>query len=146
MAIFSRRLTHVVTRKDLALVVAPTYAKAARVDFDEAHERMQRAVENPRVLERLYQGLSDALFAFQGARTTEDELIDKLSAGMQARRARVQGAELSSALSAAMVMIDIELGYSPEMMRDALQTPKGKKLLEDGLKALGLHLLKQLIK
>ena len=50
------------------------------------------------------------------------------------------------ALSAVMVMLNVELGYAPEMMRGALENPKGKALLEDGLRALGTHLLKELIK
>ncbi len=143
---FSRRLPHVVTRKDLALIVAPTYASAANVDFDEAHERMERAVGTQRIVDALYQGLSDALYEKQGARTSEDELIDKLSEGIQKRRSRVKAAPLTPGLSAAMVMLNLELGYAPEMMRNALNEPKGQKLLQDGLRQLGAHLLKELIR
>jgi hypothetical protein len=144
--VFSRRLPHVVTRKDLALIVAPTYAAAANVDFDEAHERMERAVGTQRIVDALYQGLSDALAEKQGARTTADELIDKLSEGIQKRRSRVKAAALTPALSAAMVLLNLELGYAPEMMRNALNEPKGQKLLQEGLKQLGGHLLKELIR
>src|SRR3954454_22743559 len=143
---FSRRLLHVVTRKDLALLLAPTYAQSANVDFDEAHERMERAVGTQRMVDALYQGLSDALYARQGARSGEDELIDNLSAGVQKRRSRVKAAPLTPAISAAMVMFNLELGYAPEMMRNALENPKGQALLKDGLKPLGAHLLSQLIK
>jgi len=73
-------------------------------------------------------------------------LIDELSAGVQKRRSRVKAAALTPALSAVMVMLNVELGYAPEMMRGALENPKGKALLEDGLRALGTHLLKELIK
>ena len=141
-----RRLPHVLTRKDFAVVVAPTYAAAANVDFDEALERMERALAAPRVLDALYQGLAGALRERESARTTEDELLDKLSAGVQKRRSRVKAAALSPALSAAMVMLNLEIGYAPEMMRNALAEPKGQKLLEQGLKELGAHLLKELIK
>jgi len=143
---FSRRLPHVVTRKDLALLIAPTYAASANVDFDEAHERMERAVESDGVSGHLYAGLSAALHERKGSRTTEDALIDELSAGVQKRRSRVKAAALTPALSAVMVMLNVELGYAPEMMRGALENPKGKALLEDGLRALGTHLLKELIK
>jgi hypothetical protein len=144
--VFSRRLTHVVTRKDLALLIAPTYAASANVDFDEAHERMERAVASDRVADHLYAGLSAALHERKGPRTAEDALIDDLSAGVQKRRSRVKAAALTPALSAVMVMLNVELGYAPEMMRGALENPKGKALLEDGLRALGTHLLKELIK
>jgi len=144
--VFSRRLSHVVTRKDLALLVAPTYAAAANVDFDEAHERMERAVGSQRIVDRLYAGLSAALHERKGKRTSEDELMDALSAGVQARRSRVKAAQLSPGVSAVMVLLNLELGYAPEMMRGALENPKGKALLDDGLRELGAHLLRELIK
>jgi hypothetical protein len=144
--VFSRRLPHVVTRKDLALLIAPTYAASASVDFDEAHERMERAVGSQRIVDRLYAGLSAALEQRKGPRTTEDAVIEDLSAGMQKRRSRVKAAPLTPAISAVMVMLNLELGYAPEMMRGALENPKGKALLDDGLQALGTHLANELIK
>ncbi len=143
---FSRRLPHVVTRKDLALLVAPTYAASANVDFEEAHERMERAVGSQRVIDELYAGISAALEDRRGPRTTEDALIDALSAGVQKRRSRVKAATLSPAVSAVMVLLNLELGYAPEMMRGALENAKGKALLDEGRRALGAHLLKELIK
>jgi hypothetical protein len=53
---------------------------------------------------------------------------------------------LTPAISAVMVMLNLELGYAPEMMRGALENPKGKALLDDGLQALGTHLANELIK
>lgn len=146
MTLFSRRLPHVVTRKDLALIVAPTYAESAEVDFDEAHERMERAVGSQAIVDSLYQGLSAALFERKGPRTTEDELIDQLSAGVQKRRSRVKPAPITPAISAVMVMLNLELGYAPEMMRTTLASPKGAAMLQQGLRDLGVHLLQQLIK
>ncbi len=144
--VFSTRLPHVVTRKDLALMLAPTYAASANVDFDEAHERMQRALDNQRIADALYQGLSSALEERQGPRTSVDELIDELSAGVQKRRSRVKAAGLTPPISAVMVLLNLELGYAAEMMRNALENPKGKALLQEGLHALGAHLVSQLIK
>jgi len=138
-----RRLPHVLTRKDLAIVVAPTYAAAANVDFDEALERMERAVASASNADALYEGIAAAL---AGKRAPEDELIDKLSAGVEKRRSRVKAAALTPALSAAMVMLNLELGYAPEMMRNALAEPKGRKLLLQGLAELGAHIMKELVK
>ena len=142
----SRRLPHVLTRSDLALVLAATYAASAQVDFDEAHERLERALASPRVLDALYRGISTALDERKTARKTEDELIDQLSAGVQKRRSRVKAATLTPGISAVMVMLNLELGYAAEMMRDTLSTPKGHALLEDGLRAVGEHVCKELIK
>ena len=143
---FSRRLPHVITRKDLALLLAPTYAASAEVDFEEAHERMERAVGSQRVVDQLYAGVSAALEERKGPRTSEDELIDALSAGVQKRRSRVKPAPPGPGISAVMVLLNLELGYAPEMMRGALENPKGKALLDEGLRSLGTHLLKELIK
>jgi hypothetical protein len=142
----SRRLPHVVTRKDLALLIAPTYAAAANVDFDEAHERMERALGNQRIVDQIHAGLSAALLARKGPRTAEAFLLADLSAGVQKRRSRVKPSALTPAVSAVMVMLNLELGYAPEMMRGALENPKGKALLDEGLRALGAHLLDELIK
>ena len=146
MALFSKRLPHVLTRKDLALIVAPTYAKSAEVDFEEAHERMERAVGTQAIVDALYEGLSLALFDRQGPRTGEDELIDNLSAGVQKRRSRVKATEVTPGISAVMVMLNLELGYAPEMMRETLASPQGAQMLQQGLRELGNNLLQQLVK
>jgi hypothetical protein len=146
VTLFSRRLPHVITRGDLSRTLAPTYAKAAQVDPEEAEDRLLRAFANQRVLDEVYGGLSAALAEAKGARTTEDELVDKLSAGVQARRGRVRAAELTPAISAVLVLVNVELGEAPERMRDTLQAPKGRALLQEGLKALGAHLVKELIR
>ena len=122
---FSPRLRHVLTRSDLALVLAPTYASAANVDFDEAHQRTQRAVASERLAGLLYDGLSAALDARKGPRTSVDEVVDNLSAGVQKRRSRMKAVRLTPGVSAVMVLLNLEIGYAPEMMRGALETAKG---------------------
>lgn len=141
-----RRLPHVLTRKDLAYALAETYAASARVDFEEAHERLERALSDVRVLDSLYRGLAAALQERRGPRMTEDELLDRLSAGVQKRRSKVSAAPTTPALSAVIVMLDLELGYAAEMMRGTLETPKGRALLDEGLRALGAHVVKELLK
>ena len=61
VAMFSRRLPHVITRSDLSRALAPTYAKAAQVDAEEAEDRLLRAFANQRILDEVYAGLSAAL-------------------------------------------------------------------------------------
>jgi len=136
----------VLTRADLAMLVAPTYAKALSVDEEEALERMTRALERPGVADDLYRGISEALRQAKGPRTSEDELMDKLSKGVQARRARAKAAPSTPALSAVMVRVNLELGLAPEQLRATLESEKGRALLEEGLSALGQHLLKDLLR
>jgi hypothetical protein len=146
VALFSRRLPHVLTRADLAVLVAPTYAEALSVDEDEARERLEQVLGKLEVADDLYRGLSAALEAAKGPRTTEDALMDKLSAGVQARRARVKAAPATPALSAVMVRLDLEIGLAPEPMRAMLATQRGRALLEEGLRGLGAHLVKELLR
>src|SRR4051812_4922112 len=137
MSAYPKRLPHVITRADWAYLLAPTYAVAQSVDEDIALERLQRAVHGEQLLALLYGGLGAAIEKSRGPRTTEDALIDKLSVGVENRRARVKALRGSPALSAALVRIDLEIGHAPEMMRDALSNPKGAALMQAGFEELG---------
>jgi len=144
--LFSRRLPHVVTRADLALLLAPSYAASMSVDDEEAHERLVQALGSAEVVEELYRGISAGLAAAQGKRTTEDALMDKLSAGLQARRSKVKAAPATPALSAVMVRLNLEIGLAPGQMRDMLASDKGRAMLDKGLAELGGFLVKELLR
>lgn len=146
MAYFSRRLPHVLARGDLVALLAPTYARARDVDEEEASERLSRALAVPAALEDLYRGISAALADAKGPRTREDALVDRLSAGVVARRGRARPAPASPAVSAALVRLDLEIGLAAEPMRDVLAGPKGRVLLEAGLRELGAHLVRELLR
>jgi hypothetical protein len=146
VALFSKRLPHVMPRADLARMIAPTLAKASQVDVEVAEERLERALTNQRVLDDIYGGLSAALAEAKGPRTSEDEQIDKLSAGVQARGRRVRAADLTPAISAVLVLLNLEAGEAQEMMRETLQSEKGRALLQEGLRSLGKHFVKELIR
>jgi hypothetical protein len=146
MPLFSRRLPHVLPPKDLVRLLAPTYSAARGVDEEEAVDRLGEALAVPGVVDDLLDGISAALAARQGPRTSEDALVDRLAAGVTARRGRVRAAEATPAVSAALVRIDLEVGLAPEPMRATLATPRGRALLEEGLKALGEHVVRELVK
>jgi hypothetical protein len=146
MALISRRLLHVVTLPDLAVLLTPTYAEAMSVDDEEAHERLVRALARTRIADDVYLGLSEALEGVQGARTSEDALMDKLSKGVARRRARVKSAPSTPGLAAVLVRINLEIGLAPEQMRATLDTDKGRTVLAAGLRDLGNHLVKELLK
>jgi hypothetical protein len=144
--LFSPRLPAVLTRADLAWLVTPTYAEALSVEDDEAHERLARALRQQELVEDLLWGISEALPDQQGPRTSADQLVDKLSKALHARRGKVTAAPAGAAISAVLVRINVELGLAPEPMRATLQTDKGQRLLDDGLRALGAHLASELLK
>lgn len=139
------RLPHVVTRADLVALLAPTYAQARSVSDDEARERLDEALRHAQVLADLYRGLDAALRDRQGPRTREDAVMDRLSAAVEARRARVRPVAATPAIAAALVRIDLEIGVAPEPMRATLASDRGRALLDEGLRALGADLVKQLL-
>jgi hypothetical protein len=146
VTLFSRRLPHVVTRADLARILLETYVDLMNVDDDEALDRLGRALDRPELLDALYGALSTGLEAQQGARTSEDQLMDKLAKGVQKRRSRVKAAPGHPAIAAVLVRINLELGLAPEQMRTILQTDKGRAQLDDGLARLGKHLVGELLR
>jgi hypothetical protein len=146
MPLISRRLLHVVTVPDLAILLTPTYGEAMSVDDEEAHDRLTRALQRSRVADDLYGGLSEALEAIQGVRTTEDALMDRLSKGIQRRRSKVKAAPGTPGLAAVLVRINLEIGLAPEPMRATLDSEKGRAALAAGLRELGAHLVKELLK
>ena len=146
MHLFSRRLLHVLTLPDLAVLLTPTYSEAMSVEDEEAHERLVRALSRTRVADDIYLGISHALEEVKGERTSEDALLDKLSKGLQKRRARVKGAPATPGLSAVLVRINLEIGLAPEQMRATLESDRGRAVLERGLQDLGTYLVKELLK
>ncbi len=142
----SPRLPHVVTRSDLALLVAPTYAEVVGVDPDEAHERVARALEAPDILADLLRSVSTALEPLAREAGDVDALVDKLSKGVEKRRGRVKGLAATPTLVALMVRFNLALGLAPESMRATLESDKGRRLLEQGLLDLGAHLVKALVR
>lgn len=146
MTLFSPRLPHVVTRADLTRILLETYVDAMAVEDEEALDRLSRALARPELLEALYRGLTVALDAARGERTSEDQLMDRLGKGVQRRRSRVKAAPSHPAIAAVLVRINLELGLAPEPMRATLQTEKGRALLEDGLARLGKHVVAELLK
>ncbi len=128
------------------MLLAPTYAKARDVDEEEASERLSRALAVPAALDDLYRGVSEALVDARGPRTPEEALMDRLSVGVVARRARARAAEATPAVSALLVRLDLEVGLAAESMRATLATPKGRALLDAGLREIGGHLVKELLR
>ena len=97
-------------------------------------------------MDDLYRGISAALEEARGPRTTEDAVMDKLSKGVQARRSRAKPAPESPAISAVLVRLNLEIGLAPEQMRAMLASEKGRAMFEEGLRALGAHLVKDLLR
>jgi len=144
VALFSHRLPHVLTRADLADLLAPTYAREGNVSEELAHERMARALKSSGVPDRLYAAISTALVSAQGSKT-QDAVMDALSKAVPKRCGKIGAAPSTPALSAVTVLLNIELGLAPGDLRSTLESDKGRVLLDRGFRALGKYLVEQLI-
>lgn len=141
---FSPRLPHVVRRKDLVLLLAPTYARARGVDEGEAAERLTRALDAQPLFEEVQAALGGALADGKGPRTSADAVVDRISANLVRRVARARATEATPGIAAVLVRIDLETGLAPESMRETLASPRGRALLEAGWRELGAHLAREL--
>jgi hypothetical protein len=144
VTLFSPRIPHLFPKKTLARLLSPTYAAGMNVDEEEAHERLVQALDVPAVVEDLQRGISAALERKQGPRTSADKILDKLSAGVAKRGGNVRAATSTPGIAAVLVRVNLEIGLAPEPMRATLATPRGAAALEEGLEALGAHLVKEL--
>jgi hypothetical protein len=141
---FSPRVPHLFPKKALARLVAPTYAAGMGVDEEEAHERLLLAVEAPALVDDLLRAISAALSEKHGPRTPPDKLLDKVSAGIAKRGGNVRPAPATPGIAAVLVRVNLEIGLAPEPMRATLASPRGAAALEEGLAALGAHIVKEL--
>ncbi len=143
-ALLSPRIPHLFTRKVLATALAPTYAAAASVDEEEAHLRLTEALARPGLLEALQAGISAALAAGLGPRTSADRVLDRVSRGVELRLGRVRALPVTPEVAAVVVRVDLEIGIVAEPMRATLATPRGAAALQAGLAAVGKHLVSEL--
>ncbi|MFH1812521.1 MAG: hypothetical protein ABIJ09_27560 [Pseudomonadota bacterium] len=145
MTTFARSLPRVLLRVDLAQLLAPTYAREDDVSEELAHERMTELLKIPSLTDKIYSAVAAALDSAQGART-EDALLDAVARAVPRRCKDVQAAPRGPALSALTVLFNLELGLSPERLRASLESDRGQELVEQGFRALGQDLVRQLLR
>src|SRR5512141_1172645 len=146
MTLFSPRIPHLFPPRTLATLLTTTYAEAANVDDDEAHSRLTQALGSAQLVDGLHGGISRALEAKRGPRTSPDKLLDSVSAGIAKRRGNVRPVTGTPDLAAVLVRIHLELGLAPEPMRATLSSGPGAAALERGYTAIGTHLVKELLR
>ena len=139
-----RRVPHVLPRRELAGLLAPTYAAALAVDEEVARERLERALADPSRLGGLHAAIATALDEARGPRTDAELQVDRISKALEARRARVRAAPSTPAVSAAMVWLNLAIGLAPASMEETLAAGKGAALLAAGLREVAASLVKDL--
>jgi hypothetical protein len=141
-----RRLPHVLTRADLAGLLASTYARSSGVDEELARERLEQALGVPGpLLGDLYEAIA-AMAAERGPRQTEDEQLDRMGKHIPRRLRRPRPAPESPSIAAVFVQVDLALGLAPERMQAMLDSEKGRSLLAQGLTAIAAHVTSELLR
>lgn len=136
------RLPHILPPRELVRLLLPTYLDAVSVDDGEAQSRLDDALGDLDLRADLMNAIEAALRELRGARTGEDQQLDKISKGL-AKHHTFKPAPGSPALSAVLVAIDLAAGLG-EGLHEALKSEKGKALYQAGLLVLGRHLAKEL--
>ena len=140
---FPPRLGHLANRPVVIAKLWPTYAELHRVDEEEAMQRLTRALQGP-LWEDL---LASAWTAMLGntKRLDEADLLEKVARNLKDRPQR-QGRvwKQTPALSAFLVSADLEAGTASDAARRVLETPEGKKKVDEGLAEAGRLLAEEL--
>ena len=136
---FPPRLGHLATRKVVVAKLWPTYAEVHGIDEAEARERLERALAG-----RLWEDLLEATWtALQGKKKRLDEagLLEKIAKSLQERPHRPgRMIKPTPAMSAFLLLVDIEAGTASDSVRRVLETPEGRQRAADGLAEAGRFL------
>jgi hypothetical protein len=148
MSAAPRRFLALLTRGQLAEMLAPTYAALRNVDTNEAHARLEPALRDLRLIEGLQRETWRALRTAK-TKLEEEELLDlvakKLGKARRFKAAKAKGAG-EGALAAVIVLVDTGAGVSSGEAFALLDTREGEALLERGLAILGDHLAAELLR
>jgi hypothetical protein len=140
---FPPRLGHLATRRVVVAKLWPTYCEVHAVDEAEARERLERGLAG-----RLWEDLLDATWtALQGKKKRLDDagLLEKVAKTLQERPYRPgRMTQLNPAMSAFLLLVDVEAGTVGDAARRMLETPDGKQRAADGLAEAGRFLADEL--
>jgi hypothetical protein len=129
------RLAHLLTRAELVRRLAPTYAAAHELEYDEAAEIVDRALRG-----RLREELLDAIWAAlqPGKVSRSDEfLLERVARALTDRPRLGRVAAVTPTLGAILIRLDLEAGVAGESARRVLETEQGREASKKGLVELG---------
>jgi hypothetical protein len=138
------RLGHLVTRAVVAAKLRPTFANSHEIDEDEAQGRLERALEG-RLWELL---LESAWAALNDKKRAPDEnaVLERVAKSLKDRPLKPGKLleQLSPAMSAFLVLIDLETGTASDAARKVLESPQGEQMKKMGLTEGGKFLANEL--
>jgi hypothetical protein len=148
MGALPMRFLGLVTRHALAEMLAQTYGEVRNIDPNEAHLRLDTALSDVRLIEEIQIATWNAL---ANARPKLDpdqltELVAKKLARTRTFKALKPPRSAEHGLAALAVAIDGRVGVSSGEALDLLETKQGQALMKSGIKLVGEHLAKSILK
>lgn len=123
--------------------LVPTYARAHRLDEEEAAQRLSTALRG-RLLTSLLEATWAALLGTT-KRLKEEGLLEKVATTLQDRPLRPgRVAELSPAWSAFLVLADLEAGIASDAARRVMESSEGQERAQGGVAEVGRFLAAEL--
>jgi hypothetical protein len=148
MAQLPTRFLGIVTRTQLAEMLAQTYAAARNIDPNEAYTRLDVALKTLRLIEGVQQSTWSALRAKKpdlDPSALVELVAKKLEKPRRFKALKPKRAD-EGGLAALTVLIDVGASVSSGEAWDLLETAEGEKLLHAGFRAIGEHLAAEMLR
>jgi hypothetical protein len=142
-----QRFLSLMTKNQLAEMLAPTYALVANIDPNEAYTSLEPALKDVDLISALQGSIWTALEREKPG--TPEAILDLVSKKLGKSR-KFKAAKLTGKDEGAWVAMGLYLklyaGVASGEAADLLETDAGQKLLERGFDLLGTHLAKELLR
>jgi hypothetical protein len=141
------RFFALLTKNQLAEMIAPVYAKLSTIDPNEAYERLESSLKSVDLIEAVQIATWDALLGAKDGPPEQilDAVAKKLSKAKRFKPA-VPARKDEGAWTALRSRLDLASGVATGEARDLLDTDQGRLLVDRGLELLGAHLAKELLR
>ncbi len=142
-----QRFFSLLTKNQLAEMLAPTYAALASIDPNEAYTRLEPALKDIELIGAVQVAIWNALGKVRVE--PSDALLDlvakKLSKPRKFRAPSIGGKD-EGPWTAMGIYFGLYAGVASGEAADLLETDEGQKLLDRGFDLLGAHLAKELLR
>jgi hypothetical protein len=142
-----QRFLSLLTKNQLAEMLAPTYAALSTVDANEAYTLLEPALKDVDLIASVQNAIWSALEREKPG--TPEALLDlvakKLAKPRKFKAPKVTGKD-EGAWIAFGLYLRLYAGVASGEAADLLETDAGQKLLDQGFSLLGTHLAKELIR
>jgi hypothetical protein len=142
-----QRFYSLMTKQQLAEMLAPTYAILSSIDPNEAYTRLEPALKDV----DLISGLQSAIWSgLTQAKADPPDVVLETVAKKMAKPRKFRAANVTGKYEGAWVAFGLYLslyaGVASGEAADLLETDNGQKLLDRAFELLGAHLAKELLR